>query len=431
MTSMGQKLLSLTWRTLKVAFIVLVLAMLLGGSRIPGNGKVEQIRYFTRNIEFNYVSWIVDAFGIKVRQSALDTATYMSQEQRKQVVLDYLELVHAIQTNESNLREIYANPNIQDPGEASREISNTLAELHQERRQVEPLAEAIVQSQVAEVVAKAGLSVGGQSLPPVLFHSTPLPYALIVSPRTAISQLADISLVPDLTLDQMVDLENEVEDDVNVSALVVPIGGVGVYPTMIEQTSDINRLAEVVAHEWIHNYLTVHPLGASYLNSPELRVMNETTAAIAGKELGRAVVAAFYPEYLPPPEPPIQPQPQVQPGESQEPQEFNFRQAMHETRINVDRLLAEGRVQEAETYMEARRIFIWNHGYHIRKLNQAYFAFYGAYADQPGGAAGEDPVGAAVRALRETSPNLTAFVNRIAWMWSFEQLQQYLSEAPA
>jgi hypothetical protein len=159
--------------------------------------------------------------------------------------------------------------------------------------------------------------------------------------------------------------------------------------------------------------------------------MNETTAAIAGKELGRAVVAAFYPEYLPPPEPPIQPQPQVQPGESQEPQEFNFRQAMHETRINVDRLLAEGRVQEAETYMEARRIFIWNHGYHIRKLNQAYFAFYGAYADQPGGAAGEDPVGAAVRALRETSPNLTAFVNRIAWMWSFEQLQQYLSEAPA
>ena len=45
----------------------------------------------------------------------------------------------------------------------------------------------------------------------------------------------------------------------------------------------------------------------------------------------------------------------------------------------------------------------------MRKLNQAYFAFYGAYADQPGGAAGEDPVGPAVRALRERSQGLADF----------------------
>ncbi|MEJ2709259.1 MAG: hypothetical protein P8074_16740 [Anaerolineales bacterium] len=81
--------------------------------------------------------------------------------------------------------------------------------------------------------------------------------------------------------------------------------------------------------------------------------------------------------------------------------------------------------------MEQRRIFFWEHGYHIRKLNQAYFAFYGAYADQPGGAAGEDPVGAAVRDLRVQSPNLSDFLNRISWMWKFQQLQQAVHDTPS
>lgn len=77
--------------------------------------------------------------------------------------------------------------------------------------------------------------------------------------------------------------------------------------------------------------------------------------------------------------------------------------------------------------MEQRRAFFWENGYAIRRLNQAYFAFYGAYADQPGGAAGSDPVGPAVRALRQSSPSLASFINRISWMTSFAQLQQALA----
>ena len=74
--------------------------------------------------------------------------------------------------------------------------------------------------------------------------------------------------------------------------------------------------------------------------------------------------------------------------------------------------------------MEQRRQIFVKNGYLIRKLNQAYFAFNGAYADVPGGAAGEDPVGPAVRALRAKSKTLADFVNSIAWMTSFQQLQQ-------
>jgi len=101
---------------------------------------------------------------------------------------------------------------------------------------------------------------------------------------------------------------------------------------------------------------------------------------------------------------------------------------MHETRVTADELLAAGKIDEAEAYMEARRQVFWDHGYLIRKLNQAYFAFHGAYADTPGGAAGEDPVGPAVRALRAQSDSLTDFINTIAWMTSFEELQQAVQQ---
>ena len=101
---------------------------------------------------------------------------------------------------------------------------------------------------------------------------------------------------------------------------------------------------------------------------------------------------------------------------------------MHLTRVTVDALLATGKIDEAESYMEQRRQVFVQNGYTIRKLNQAYFAFYGAYADVPGGAAGEDPVGPAVRALRAQSKSLADFINRIAWMTSFDELKKAVGQ---
>jgi hypothetical protein len=166
------------------------------------------------------------------------------------------------------------------------------------------------------------------------------------------------------------------------------------------------------------------------MKTPETRVMNETTASIAGKEIGRAVLERFYPELVPPPPSPPQ---TGEPAKPAEPPAFDFRKEMQITRRRVDQLLAEGKIDEAEQYMDERRMVFWDHGYHgLRKLNQAYFAFNGAYADEPGGAAGvtEDPVGAAVRALRLQSASLADFLNRISWMTSFEQLKKAVDSAP-
>ena len=67
---------------------------------------------------------------------------------------------------------------------------------------------------------------------------------------------------------------------------------------------------------------------------------------------------------------------------------------MRITREHVDQLLAAGEIEEAEAYMEVRRHVFWDNGYMIRRINQAYFAFHGAYNDTPGGgASGTDPVG--------------------------------------
>jgi hypothetical protein len=400
-----------------LTFVLLIAVMLLGGSIVSPGDQTERARAFTRAIEFDYVSWTIDALGIKLGQVALGTACYVPESDRSSIVLEALSLTNQINVEEGRLNDIYADPNITDHDAASVEIKKQLADLNGTRDQLQPLAESILQEQVSEIAAQAGLAIGGQAIPPVLYHTTPPPDALIISPRNVIEQIQDISISPGITVDQMDEIETKVDEALNVSSLVVGIGGIGLYPTMVMETTDINGLAEVVSHEWIHNYLTLHPLGLSYMNSPELRTMNETVASLAGKELGRAVVQKYYPDYLPPENPPATDQ-----NQPPAPPVFNFNAEMHLTRINTDKLLSEGKIDEAETYMELRRRFFWDNGYHIRKLNQAYFAFYGAYADQPGGAAGEDPVGNAVRLLRAKSSSLEDFVNRIAWMWNFEQL---------
>ena len=103
---------------------------------------------------------------------------------------------------------------------------------------------------------------------------------------------------------------------------------------------------------------------------------------------------------------------------------------MHETRLQVDQLLADGKIEEAEAYMERRRERLVEHGYIIRRLNQAYFAFHGAYADSPRGAAGADPVGEAVRELWARSESPAAFLRTMAWMNSFDDLLRELGRTP-
>jgi hypothetical protein len=91
-------------------------------------------------------------------------------------------------------------------------------------------------------------------------------------------------------------------------------------------------------------------------------------------------------------------------------------------------MLTRGDVEEAEEYMEERRRFLVSQGYYIRKLNQAYFAFYGAYATSP---TSVDPIGGALQRLRRESASLKQFVDLVAGMASYEDLWRTLGEPSA
>ena len=410
---------------------VAAVLLLLGARANPNLEEVgQQVRAYTRQVEFDYVEWTVDAIWVKLRQAALGLPNYVEPVAQSDLVRDYVRLVAEIQYNESQHAILHAHPDQAAVASQIAELGQALEQQYARRANLAPLAESVLQAQIAQVVAEFDLAGGGQPLPPLLYHSTPLPWALIVSPRGAIQQDANISLQTELTLDEHIAIEEAVSAGLDLSTLVVPVGGIGSYPTMVAQTSNLNWLAEVVAHEWIHNYLTWHPLGFLYGDTPELTTMNETTASIAGKEIGARVIELYYPELVPPPPAPPPPATEEAPPPPNDPPPFDFRAEMHETRITVDALLAEGQIEQAEDYMEERRLFLWENGYTIRKLNQAYFAFYGSYADVPVGPAGEDPVGEAVRALWAQSASLKEFLDYMDGLTSFADLQALLASLP-
>jgi len=414
-------------RFIRYILVTICAIFLLGASNLAPGVPIEKVRAYTRQIEFDFIGWTLNTLRLKLFETAVGASNYLPESERHQLVIEYLGLIQRILGKEGDLEQIYSDPNVTDPRTATAQLRQELAGLYARRDQIGPIAEAILQEQIGIIVGEMGLTVGGQPVPPILYHSTPLPLILVVSPRNVIRLDYSIALDPALTLDKQVELEDQVDHALNLSSLVEPIGGLGLYPTMVVQSSDLDWLSEVVSHEWTHNYLTLRPLGVSYMDNAEMRVINETTASIAGKEIGRAVLERFYPELVPAPPAPTPPAQPGEPAKPAEPPAFDFRKEMQVTRRAVDQMLKDGKIDEAEQYMDARRTVFWEHGYRwLRKLNQAYFAFNGAYADEPGGAAGatEDPVGAAVRALRAQSASLADFLNRISWMTSFDQLKK-------
>ena len=410
---------------LRLSLWLVLLALLLAQSTAAGRDRLEQIRRFTRAAEFDFASWTVDAGLRKLGAVGLRAASYLREADRSSLVVEYARLVDRAAQVDRQIVATYSNPSLADPAAQAAPLEDELSGIRARQDELAPLVEETIQEQVAAVLAELGLAGGGMPVPPVLFHFTQLPLALIVSPREVIREDADIQLEADLDLAAQVGLEGRVEGALGVSALVVPVGGIGTYPTMVQESGSLGWVAEVVAHEWTHNYLTLRPLGLSYEAGPEPRTMNETAASLMGTAVGMLVLERFYPELVPPPAPQAD-----SGGEAAvvEQPAFEFRAAMHETRVRVDALLAEGRVAEAEAYMEDRRQVFFENGYPIRRLNQAYFAFYGAYADEPGGAAGADPVGAAVRQFWERFSSPAQFLRRISWMNDFEDLQRALTD---
>jgi hypothetical protein len=154
--------------------------------------------------------------------------------------------------------------------------------------------------------------------------------------------------------------------------------------------------------------------------------MNETVASMVEDELSLELERIFYPDIYEARLEEMAREPSPVSERAHE-DEFSFNGNMRKTRIHVEELLVEGKVEEAEAFMEERRQKLVEMGHYIRKLNQAYFAFYGSYAAGKGWAAATNPIGEQLRLLRERSPSLADFLATVARMSSYQNLLDELA----
>lgn len=408
-------------RGLKLLLLVCALILLISTAGITTGQSLDSIRNLTRWDEFNFSSWVISSLFERASAAALKLEKFISDEKQSEIVLSYFDQISIVESLEEELETRSFNPDSSVSDQVNSQIYKEFRVEKEKMARMARLAESILQNQAERSLVQLGFGVGGQVLPPLLFKVTDLPLNLIISPREEIRTLKSISLKSGMDPLEKDALENVIYEELDLSALVEPVGGIGAYPTMVMRTRDINWLTEIISHEWTHNYLTFFPLGIRYFENNQIMSINETTANLSGKEIGQRIMINFYPEYLRLYTLPVR-EPSTVLAEPQE-EKFDYRAQMRETRVTVDHLLSKGRVDQAEDYMEMRREFFWQNGYRLRKINQAYFAFYGSYNDTPGGgAAGNDPVGPAVQELRARSRNLKVFIDQVKTVRSFDEL---------
>lgn len=375
--------------------------------------------------QFDLLTWWARAVFAKLRADALAAHWQMDEAEQVAFVQAYLQQLGALHAVQAQIDALYTDPSIPDPFAASATLRARRDELRAWLDARQSLVEAILQEQVESVLREEGFALGGQVLPPVRFRFTELPDLLVISRRDRIERIDSRTLTPGVPIEEKDRLEREVGARFNVSALAVRIGGLAAYPVMLPETTALRWLLEVIAHEWTHNYLvaTLSWVGIYGLSDSAALTINETTANIVGREIGARVMMRYYPELVAALASDVKPA-----ADAGDRAPFDFRRAMRETRLHVDALLAEGKIEEAEAYMEARRRLFVANGYPIRKLNQAYFAFYGAYNDEPGGApaAGSDPIGPAVQKLRAQSPSVGDFLRTVARLRSLDDLYAHV-----
>jgi hypothetical protein len=201
---------------------------------------------------------------------------------------------------------------------------------------------------------------------------------------------------------------------------VVGLGGLSTYPSYVTDEADLQFIIETAVHEWLHQYLTFTPLGFRYMldlagvrRDYDIATINETVVSMVSKEIGGMIYKEQYGR-----------DGKDSTGQDTAESGFNFNREMREIRKAVDDYLAKGKIEQAEQFMEQKRQYLADNGYYIRKLNQAYFAFYGTYADSP---TSISPIGVELRKLREQSDSLKEFLDTVMSMTSGQELAESVS----
>ena len=415
------------WGRLPTLLLLVLFVLMLHGEQAGSQDMEHRLDMISGGRLFDFTTWELRALTQKLVLAQFAPQRFMDEGARAEFVLHYLNQVAEAQGLDDEIERSYSDPEATDPAVATVALRGRLAQLRSEIERTAPIAEAILGEQVGNVLADAGFGLWRQLLPPVSGMFTPLPYVLIVSPRDRIESVYQRQLVAGLTAADQQSIEAEIEGALpDVSAYTTGIGGLAAYPAMYLESSSLGWVVDVVAHEWTHHYLTFYPLSWYYEKSGEARTINETTASLLGEWASQEVLLRYYAPLTEIEKRLPDPLQRVQEAAGTAAPRFDFQAEMHHTRVIVDEMLAAGKVEESEWYMEAQRRYFVANGYRLRRLNQAYFAFHGAYASSAG-AAGKDPIGPAVRQLWAVSLNPRDFLREIAHIITLGELQAALA----
>jgi hypothetical protein len=357
---------------------------------------------------FSITRWELRTIPQEIKEEISHDCTGIDDEVA--LVTRYFFLTEQIRALESRLETVGSR---ELPDRALQEAH--LVGLKQQEAALTPSVERIIARQVREVLRQqeiynplAGVEV---SFPPLSFTLQEPPRLLVVSPRDRIESIREVTLKQDIDLAEIEAIEAEV-DGLGVSSLVVRLGGLSTFPAFVSDNGSLRFVIDAVVEEWLHHYLTFTPLGFRYMldatglyRDYEIATMNETVAGMVSEEVGALVYARYYAA--------------AGGGVGQEEDE-EFNREMREIRRAVDAYLARGEIEAAEQFMEERRQHLTGKGYYLRKLNQAYFAFYGTYADSP---TSISPIGLEFKKLREQSASVKCFLDKAAAMTSRKDLR--------
>ncbi len=303
-------------------------------------------------------------------------------------------------------------------------LETHLERLRGQRADLRNDVEETIESEISTVIRSNRLGLAGDVVfPPVDVRLEAPPMVLVTSPRDRIERLDDVLLKADMGIESREDVEERVTETLGLSSLVLEVGGVATFPASVHHGTDLRNTLRLAAHEWVHHYLFLRPLGRNPYATSELMVLNETVASVAGDEIGDIAHSAMKSRTPDEDRNGRGAEVEFHVADLAEHTEVDFGKLMRETRVTVDRLLADGKVEEAESYMEVQRKLLTESGHPIRKLNQAYFAFYGTYAHGP---ASIDPIGPQVRRLRELSKDVGEFLTRAGSVTSSDELLELI-----
>ncbi len=418
------------WRILRwrlYAWLLLAVLLVYGQDYRPDDIALAVAPY-----RFSMIGWELGNLPDKWARRAVNLGGAFSakdDDQRWREVVEYFEAGQRLAELERRLIRLEAET------PASEESAREIAELRQNRAaltdsqaRLHAGVEETVESAVADTLRQQGFGAWPGVFPPVDTALTGSPTVLILSPRERIERLDGAVLHTGVTGDQRAQIERRVESATELSALVVNTGGIALYPSIARNDLGLDFALETVAHEWVHHWLWFRPLGRRYFESGDLTALNETVATIAGREIGQLARHRLEGTEPQPPDHRKQAPAPSEPGAPEEPPRFDFQAEMRVTRVRVDEMLAAGEVATAEAYMEERRLVFVSEGYPIRKLNQAFFAFHGAYGTT--GAAGVDVIGQQVTELRRRSSSLEDFLRAAAQITGPEDLAALLATPP-